>query len=167
VTVKVMMGGPSKPVVKDADAGATVATADAIATAPPPDAEELKYTEIEIRTVPPGATVLVDGAPGNGVDDHTRVTPMKVKVLDRNKDIQFTLQLDGYDEYSFQKNPKEYDPKVPINITLKKPKQGAPIRHVVPRQGSGSDGSGTPHNPTGGDLGGYPGAGSGTVPKKP
>jgi len=168
VTVKTMMGGADKPVAKPvADAGAAAVIADVAAPPPPtPDAfvEKLKYVEMRIVTIPPGATLLQEGVVVTGSNGES-VTPMTIRVLEQNDKIEFIAQLDGYNEVKFKKNPLEYDAKVPIEVKLEKPRQGPPIRNTVPKQKEGSGSGSTTPNHTGGDLGGYPGAGSGTVPK--
>jgi len=169
VTVKVMMGtSTAKAVAGPVDGGPAIVVADAVATAPDvAPVPEHKYVEMRIVTVPPGAMILQEGVVVTGIDG-SRVTPMTIKVLEQNEKIEFIAQLAGYNESRFRKNPLEYDPKVPIEVTLEKPRPGRPIQHTVPKQGSGSAGSGSARpNPTGGEFGGYPGAGGGTVPKKP
>ena len=166
VTVKVMMGGPTtNPVLAAGHDGGPAATADAI-VAVQVDAiavPEHRYVQMKIVTDPPGATILQEGVVVEGVD--SKVTPMTIKVLEKDKEIQFIAQLAGYNDFPFKKNPLEYNAKTPIKVTLEKPKPGRPILHTVPKQGSGSGSSSS--SPTGGEFGGYPGAGSGTVPKKP
>jgi tRNA A-37 threonylcarbamoyl transferase component Bud32 len=168
VTVKVMMTGPTKAALAATrDAGPAAATPDAgppaLDAAPVP---EHKYVEMRLVTDPVGATILQEGVVVTGINGEL-VTPMTIKVLEQNEKIEFIAQLAGYNESKFKKNPLEYDPRTPIKVTLDKPKAGRPIQHTVPRQGSGSDTGSGRHNPTGGEFGGYPGDGSGTVLKKP
>ncbi|MEO8701501.1 MAG: serine/threonine-protein kinase, partial [Kofleriaceae bacterium] len=168
LTVKTMMGGSKEIAVPVIDAGTAVAHTDA-APPPPPSidaAPEFKYVQMQIVTEPPGATVLQEGALITGVNGET-VTPMTIKVLEQNEKIEFIAQLEGYDEAKFKKNPLEYDPRNPIRVTLVKPKPNVPVIRTVPHPGSGS-GSGSGRQGTaGGEFGGYPGGGGGTVPKKP
>jgi serine/threonine protein kinase len=158
VTVKVMMGGSSaKPIVLPPDAQQKVETPDA-ATATPlldaPPADE--YAFMEIKTDPPGATILADGIPAVGTKGET-VTPMTIKVLKIAEKIEFIAQLKDYDEKSFKKSPKEYDPKVGMpTIKLEKPKAGKPIIRTIPKPGTGV-GTGSAQSSGGGDFGGFPG----------
>lgn len=162
-TVKVMMGdGKKEPSAGPTDAQMTVAKdaeiAIDVATKP-----ALEYIKMKIVTTPPGATILMEGATVYGVNGE-KVTPMTIEVLEKDKEIAFIAQLQGYDEKAFGKNPMEYKlTDRPIEVPLVKSKR--PQIYTPPRQGSGS-GSGSGTKPAGGgDLGGYPGGG--TVPKKP
>jgi serine/threonine-protein kinase len=162
VTVKVMMGGSNaKPVVTPPDAQVAVAPPDAVAVAPP-DAEVVpqeKLLEIEIVTNPPGATLIKDGLEVPGV------TPMKIKVVKANKEVEIVAKLANYNDKLFRFNPLEIDPTKPQKVTLEKPKQGARPVQIVPKSGSAAS-SGSGHSSGGGDFGGFPGGGGGTVPKK-
>ena len=170
VTVKAMMGG--------AAAQQTVADAAAVMSHPKPDAAVQivepadaaaapapKYVNIQIVTNPPGAMILQEGVVVTGIGGE-RVTPMTIRVLEKDDKIEFIAQLDGYEEAKFKKNPLEYDQDTPIEVTLVKPKRGTPPIHTVPHVGSAGSGSGR-GGTAGGELGGYPGAGGGTVPNKP
>ncbi|HWO21669.1 MAG TPA: serine/threonine-protein kinase [Kofleriaceae bacterium] len=165
-----MGGSPVKkrPVVVPPDAG--VATVDAAMTVPA-DAtvEQFKMVALRIVTVPPGATIIKDGVP------QSDITPATVDIVDKEKDVKFILQLDGYNEHEFSVNPKEKLPKDnKFTFTLKKPAKGEPIRQTprIPPAGGGS-GSGAstgsaarPPDPTGGELGGNP-LRSGSAPVAP
>ncbi|MBA2543182.1 MAG: hypothetical protein H0V17_26305, partial [Deltaproteobacteria bacterium] len=162
VTVKVMMGGSSaKPVAAPPDALVAVVPPDAVAVAPP-DAEvipEQKLLEIEIVTTPPGASLIKDGLEVDGV------TPMKIKVVKANKEVEIVAKLATYNDKLFKFNPLEIDPTKPQKVTLEKPKQGVRPVQIVPKQGS-SAGSGSGHSSGGGDFGGFPGGAGGNVPKQ-
>jgi hypothetical protein len=132
--------------------------------APPVDAvpEKIKMVQLRIGSVPSGATVIKDGVV------QSEVTPAMVEIVDKEKDVKFTLQLDGYDDYEFSVNPKEKLPEDnKLTLMLKratKPQpQPQPGTRPVPRPpgtgsgaGSGSGSAGRPTNPTGGELGGNP-----------
>ena len=169
VTVKVMMGGSAaKPVAVPPDAQKAEVPPDASAS--PPDAPPLppeKFVEMKIVSDPPGATVLVDGLPGTGTKGE-KVTPMTVSVRESAEKTEFILQLAGYEEKSFKKSPKDYDPKVGIpTIKLVKAKAGRPVQYTPPKQTGGTGaGTGSAHSSGGGDFGGFPGGGGGTVPRK-
>jgi serine/threonine-protein kinase len=167
-TVKTMMGG-SQPVAVAPDAQQVQKPMPDAAVVTPPDAPEPPKEErvtMKIQTDPPGATVLVDGLPGLGVDGE-KVTPMSISVLMSSEKTEFILQLEGYEEKSFKKIPKEYDAKVGIPV-IKLTKAKKPVQYTPPKQGSGSTGpgSGSSHSSGGGDFGGFPTGGGGTVPKK-
>jgi serine/threonine-protein kinase len=149
--------------------GGGAAPADAAvhvdAPAPPPpavDAEQLKMVKLTIVTEPPGATIVKDGVPQGE-------TPTTVEVVDKEKDVKFSLQLDGFEDYGFTVNPKEKLPKNnTFNFTLKKPPKGvAPPVHrpIGPANGSGSgakagSGTGSGTAPGGGEIPPDPFAGS-------
>jgi hypothetical protein len=115
--------------------------------------------EIEIVTNPPGATLIKDGLEVPGV------TPMKIKVVKANKEVEIVAKLANYNDKLFRFNPLEIDPTKPQKVTLEKPKQGARPVQIVPKSGSAAS-SGSGHSSGGGDFGGFPGGGGGTVPKK-
>ncbi len=160
-----MMNTDSKPAVVPPDAAKVVQPVDAAAAPPPIDAApaipEVDLFEVEIVTTPAGATIMKDGT------DQPDVTPMKIKVVKSNKEVELVAKLAGYDDKPFRFNPLELDEKKPQQrVTLVKVKPGGrPFQ--VPKQGSGSGnanpGSGSTPGPDG--LGGFPGGG--TVPKKP
>ena len=159
LVVNFMMGGsPTKKAVA-APADAAVAPADAPPPPPPPaDAEQIKMVKLTIVTSPPGATIVKDGVPQGE-------TPGTVEVVDKEKDVKFILQLDGYNDHEFTVNPKEKLPKNnTFTFTLKKPAKGAaPVHRPIgpPAAGSGSAAPGPS------ELGGSPFGGSGTVSPKP
>ncbi len=172
VTVKVMMGGSAaKPVAVPPEDAAIVAPppADAAVVTPPtpPDAAKDEYVEMRVETDPVGATILVDGLPATGINGE-KVSPMTIRVLKSAEKTEFIVQLAGYEEKIFKKSPKEYDPKVGIPLVkLVKAKAGRPIQFTPPKQGSGTGaGTGSAHSSGGGDFGGFPGGGGGTVPKQ-
>jgi tRNA A-37 threonylcarbamoyl transferase component Bud32 len=169
--VNFTMGGPGKqPVAVTLDAGLPPGDASAAVPVVADAAEQIKMVTLRIVTVPPGATIIKDGVPQGDV------TPATVDVVDKEKDVRFVLQLDGYNEHAFSVNPKERLPKDnKFTFTLKKPAPGVPIRQVPrvpPGGGSGSGpgpGSAGRPDPTGGELGGNPlgGGGGGGAPVAP
>jgi serine/threonine-protein kinase len=147
------------------DAG--VAPVDAAVAMAPADApEQIKMVKLKIETAPPGATIIKDGVPQGDV------TPATVEVVDKEKDVKFILQLDGYNDHEFSVNPKE---KLPagnrFKFTLKKPEKGAPLIRQNPRvppgggSGSGAGSAARPPDRTGGELGGNPLRGGGSQKK--
>ena len=168
VTVKVMMGGSSPAVVTPPDAQVAVMPPDAAVVAPPDVAPvPPARVDIKIETDPKGASILVDGLPGTGINGE-KVTPMTLSVLETTEKTEFIIQLEGYEEKSFKKIPKEYDPKVGIPV-IKLVKAKKPVQYTPPKQGPGSGtgtGPGSSHSSGGGDFGGFPGGGGGTVPNK-
>ena len=168
VTVKVMMTSSAPPVVTPPDAQVAVTPPD-VAVVAPPDAAPVPppRVDIKIETEPKGASILVDGLPGTGINGE-KVTPMTLSVLETTEKTEFIIQLDGYEEKSFKKIPKEYDPKVGIPV-IKLIKAKKPVQYTPPKQGPGSGtgaGPGSSHSSGGGDFGGFPGGGGGTVPNK-
>jgi hypothetical protein len=157
LVVNFMMGGsPTKKSAAPPPADAVVVPADAPPPPPPPaDAEQIKMVKLTIVTVPPGATIVKDGVPQGE-------TPSTVEVVDKEKDVQFLLQLDGYNDYPFTVNPKEKLPKNnTFTFTMKKPEKGtAPIHRPIGRPPVGS-GSGS------GSGGSTPVPGGGEIPKNP
>jgi serine/threonine protein kinase len=155
-----MRGSPKQPAAVQPAADAHPAPADA--GPPPADAapEQIKMVKLTIATVPPGAAIIKDGVA------QSEVTPATVEIVDKEKDVKFVLQLDGYNDHEFVVNPKEKLPEGnKLTFTLKKPPKGAPvIRQVPPRPpGTGSGGAGAgngsvarPPDPTNGELGGNP-----------
>ncbi len=168
VTVKAMMASPSSPVAVTPDAQNVAVPPDAAAVTPPDTAPIApKRVDIKIETEPKGASILVDGLPGTGINGE-KVTPMTLSVLETTEKTEFIIQLDGYEEKSFKKIPKEYDPKVGIPV-IKLVKAKRPVEYTPPKQGPGSGtgaGPGSSHTSGGGDFGGFPGGGGGTVPNK-
>jgi serine/threonine-protein kinase len=133
------------------DAGAPPRDAGA---PPAPDAPvaAFKIISLQIVTIPPGATIVKDGVA------QSEVTPSTVEVVDKEKDVRFTLQLAGYEDYEFNVNPKERLPlDNALRFTLKRLPRGAPARPPLRPPGSG-DGSAAPRpsDRTGGELGGNP-----------
>jgi serine/threonine protein kinase len=162
--VNFTMGGPSgkkPPAVAPVDAAIAGADATAVVpTAVDAQLEQVKMVSLRIVTVPPGATIIKDGVP------QSDVTPASVDVVDKEKDVKFILQLDGYNDHEFSVNPKEKLPKDnKFTFTLKKPAKGEPIRQAprVPPAGAGGSGSGAsagsaarPTDSTASELGGNP-----------
>jgi hypothetical protein len=154
-TVKMMQSDPVAAVPPDAakvvqpiDA-APVATVDAAPVIP-----EAELIEIEILSTPTGATIVKDGVEQEGV------TPLKIKVVKSNKEVELVAKLANHHEKLFKFNPLEVDPKkLQQRVILEKVKPGVRPIQVVPKAGSGS---GATPGPDG--LGGFPGGG--TVPKK-
>ncbi|MBX3154469.1 MAG: protein kinase [Deltaproteobacteria bacterium] len=153
LTVKSLMGGA--PAKKEAVADARVAApppVDAyVAPPPPPDAfvDPLSYMEIEIITEPPGATVEMEGVVQDGV------TPMKVRVVKKDKDIRFVARVAEYNDQPFEQNPMLYTK--PVRLKLQKPPKGTtPTQIQRPPPGTGSSGTGSAK---------APGPGSGTTSK--
>jgi hypothetical protein len=141
-------------VVDAAPAPVTVDAAPAI-----PEAELIK---VQIVTIPEGATIIKDGT------DQPGVTPMNISVVKSNKEVSLIAKLNGFDDHEFKFNPLEIAKNPVQKVTLKKVKPGRQPIQIVPKQGSGTNttGSGTAPPPDG--LGGSPygPAGSGTVPPK-
>jgi len=169
VTVKVMMtsSSPAKPIVVPPDAQ-KAELVDAAVVVPIDVAEPSRddFALITFETDPSGATILVDGLEAMGTKGE-KTTPMTIKVLKSAEKIDFIVQLAGFEEKTFKKSPKEYDPKVGLGvIKLVKVKAGRTIQYTVPKQGSGTGaGTGSAHSSGGGDFGGFPGGGGGTVPR--
>jgi serine/threonine-protein kinase len=149
LVVNFMMGGsPTKKGAVPPPADAAVVPVDAPPPPPPPvDAEQIKMVKLTIVTVPPGATIIKDGVPQGE-------TPSTVEVVDKEKDVKFVLQLDGYNDHEFTVNPKEKLPKNnTFTFTMKKPEKGtAPIHRPIVRP------------PTGSGSGSGPGGGSSALP---
>ena len=167
-----MSGSPAKkPGVAPLDAAPVAADAGVGLPAPADAAEQFTMVKLRIETVPPGAMIIKDGVPQG------EVTPATVEVVDKEKDVKFILQREGYNDQEFVMNPKE---KLPagnkFRFTLKRPAPGAPpIRHAPPPgSGSGSAGgaaagsgsAGRALDRTGGELGGNPLRSGGGAPKK-
>jgi eukaryotic-like serine/threonine-protein kinase len=162
--VNFLLGGSAgKKATAAAPPDAGVVPVDAaIAVVAPPDAaaEQIKMVQLRIETVPPGATIIKDGVP------QSEPTPATVEVVDKEKDVRFILQLDGYNDHEFSVNPKEKLPRDNrFKFTLKKPPKGAPVIRQVPRVPPGgsdsgsSAGAGSPGQTTdrtAGELGGNP-----------
>ena len=154
VTVTLTMhGGDGKPgtgsnaaVVPPMDAAGPQPAIDA-AVVPVPATETVAVT---IESDPPGALVFLDGVEKD-------VTPMTLKLVKKNKEIQGIATLAGFDDHEFAFNPLEFDDK-PIHIKLHKPAKGVPIQHktITPPTDKGS--ATHPGSKTGGELSGYPGA---------
>ena len=159
IAVFLLMGGePSKPkveppaVVKDA----------AVAVILPPDAPPAPETiDIQIESEPPGASIwLGDRNMGN--------TPTPVTFTLHDQDETLIAQLPGYDDAACKVNPiveKHNKTMTPVLCRLHKSKGTPKTLKRAPGQGSGS-GSGQPENHTIDGLGGYPGQGGGSLPKK-
>jgi eukaryotic-like serine/threonine-protein kinase len=147
------------------DAAPSAVDAPLAASAVDAAPEPIKMVPLKIETVPPGASIIKDGVLQG------EVTPATVEVVDKEKDVKFILQLDGYNDHEFSVNPKE---KLPagnrFKFTLKKPEKGAPLIRQVPHppgggSGSGSGSAASPPDRTNGELGGNPLRGGG-APKK-
>ncbi len=168
VTVKAMMGG-STPAVVPPDAQKVEVLPDA-AVVSPPDAAPIppKRVDIKIETEPKGASILVDGLPGTGIDGLS-VTPMTLSVLETTEKTEFIIQLDGYEEKSFKIIPKEYDAArgIPVFklVKAKRPVLYTPPKGPGPGSGTGA-GSGSSHSSGGGDFSGFPKRNDATVPNK-
>jgi serine/threonine-protein kinase len=145
------------------------------AAVPPADApEQIKLVRLLLVTQPPGATIIKDGVP------QSEVTPATVEVVDKEKDVKFVLQLEGYADHEFSVNPKEKQPDGnKFTFQLKKLDKAAPpiIRPPIRPPGGGSaagsgsgsaagSGAGSAGRPAGSELGGDPFGRGGTVPKK-
>ncbi len=140
------------------DAGVAAIVIDA---APVP---ETQFLNVQIRTIPPGATIYLDGlAKGDP-------TPTTIRVVKKEKDIVGFARLEGYNDYEFKFNPLEHDEKDVLQLKLVKPPKGTPVKTVKQpegtKKGSGSGSEDTSRQQTGGDLSGDPFKGSGTVPDK-
>jgi eukaryotic-like serine/threonine-protein kinase len=132
-----------------ADAGVMAATIDA---APPePD---VKKIVLHIVTDPPGAMVYREASPMGPA-------PRDLELVARNKEVEITATKDGYADSSVAINPLEHTDGETLPIKLKKLPKGAP--RPPPHAGSAA----LPHaGNAGGELGGYPGTGGGTIPNK-
>ena len=136
---------------------------------PAPDAQPLvdapleivRMVKLRIGSVPSGATIIKDGVA------QSEVTPAMVGIVDKEKDVRFTLQLEGYEDHEFSVNPKEKlleGNKYTFNLKrATKPPIRPPLQRPPPGGGSGGSGSGAgtgsgprPIDPTGGELGGNP-----------
>jgi hypothetical protein len=157
IAVVMLMGGgngrPQKnaPPPVHADGGVVQVAIDA-----QPDPLKVKLT---IVTDPPNAELSKESEPIGR-------SPKTIELVKNNKDVLFTAQLDGYEDGKVTINPWEHEDGQTIPLKLKKLPKGTPPR--PPRQGAGS-GSATPAphgGNAGGELTGYPGLGSGTVPNR-
>ncbi len=158
VSVTQMLGGPSKRAGSSDGSGST-ALATAPPVGPPSDAAAAQPTDaavvepemisVKIDTVPQGATVFVDGLPKPGV------TPLTIRVVKKEKDIEVVARHDGFNDYTFKLNPYEHDQREPIVLKLVRPKSGAPVQRVIrPPVAPGS--AQAPSDKTGGDFSGNP-----------
>jgi serine/threonine-protein kinase len=162
LVVNFAMRGPTskkKGPAPAVDAGIAM-TVDAAPPPPAPDAavEQTKLVALKIETRPPGATIVKDGVP------QSEVTPATVEVVEKDKEVKFLVQLEGYVDHEFTVNPKESLPKNnTLTFTLKKQPKGSPsVPRPIPRKlpGGSATGSGSaavrPPDRTGGELGGNP-----------
>jgi serine/threonine-protein kinase len=167
-TVKIMMSD-SKPVAAPIDAAKLAPPVDAapqvVTVDAPPPVPEAELIEVEIITVPPGATIIKDGV------ELEKTTPLKVKVVKSNKEVSLVAKLAGHDDHEFKFNPLELPAKKPQQkVNLKKVKPGVRPIQITPKQGSAAGsgaGSGATANPDGLSGSPYGPTGGGTVPKKP
>ncbi len=168
--VNFLRPGDKKPAAQAVTPDAAVVAVDAAVAMAPVDAPApvpIKMVQLRIETTPPGATIIKDGVP------QTELTPATVEVVDKEKDVRFILQLDGFNDHEFSVNPKEkLPPGNRFRFTLKKPAPGAPIIRQTPRPpiggGAGSGSAARPPDRTGGELGGNPlgTGGGGAAPRR-
>jgi serine/threonine-protein kinase len=152
-------GGPSQRKKEHNLANVPV---DAAPAPPPIDAGSIEPTfkkiTLHIVTDPPGAALERESSPiGNA--------PKDIVLVARDKEVEISAHIDGYVDASVSVNPEEHSDGETIPLKLKKLPKGAPI---VPRTPHG--GSATVQQPrgnnAGGELSGYPGDSSSTIPKK-
>jgi serine/threonine-protein kinase len=134
------------------------------APAPPPilDAGVIEPTfkkiTLHIVTDPPGAALERESSPiGNA--------PKDIVLVARDKEVEITAHIDGYVDASVSVNPEEHSDGETIPLKLKKLPKGAPIVPRTPHGGSATVPQSHGNN-AGGELGGYPGDSSSTIPKK-
>ena len=146
-------------------------SADVVVPPPPPtdaavaalsiDAEvapETRYFEAPLDTKPTGAEVLCDGVPRG-------TTPITIRVVKKDKDLDCIARLEGFNDYEFKFNPMEEVPAGGFSFQLKKPPKGTPVKRTVPKPDDKQGSAAVPHDKTGGEMSGDPYAGS-AVPKK-
>jgi hypothetical protein len=165
--VVVMLMGGGKPPAKQAgnvppsqtgDAG-TMLPASLLDAAAEPEVAKIK---LHIVTDPPKASLYKESEP-------IGASPQDLELVLRNKEVQITAVLDGYNDGVVNVNPLEHKDGQTIQLRLKKLPKGAPkLPPHHPGSGSGAgSGSGTSHTGNaGGELTGYPGAPGSTVPNK-
>jgi len=134
---------------------AAVATPPVVADAEPTEPAFKKIT-LHIVTDPPGASLERESSPiGN--------SPQSIVLVARDKEVEITAHMDGYADASVSVNPEEHSDGETIPLKLRKLPKGVVVPHTVPHAGSAAT---VPQNNAGGELGGYPGAGGGTLPHK-
>ena len=109
---------------------------------------------LHIDTDPPGAQIFRESElVGN--------SPVDLVLVNSNKEVKISAQLDGYEIGEIQINPFERKDGQKIPMKLKRlPKNAPPQKHIIPGAGTGS-GAGSSTQPTGtagGELHGYPGS---------
>jgi serine/threonine protein kinase len=134
------------------DAGVAAVAIDA------PAVPETQFITISIKTIPPGATIFLDGL------EKGDPTPTKIRVVKKEKDIVGFARLAGYNDYEFKLNPLEHDEKDVLKLRLVKPPKGTPVKTVKTDDKQGSGSAVRPKTP--GDYSGDPFQGSGTLPPK-
>jgi serine/threonine-protein kinase len=149
LAVVVLMNSGDKH--KKSQQGAPLATADAatvIDAAPPIDS--IGTITLHIETVPSGAQIFRESELiGN--------SPHDLVLVNNNKEVKISAQLDGYEIGELEINPLERKDGQTIPMKLKKlPKNAPPQKRIIPSSGSGA-GSSDPHGTAGGELQGYPG----------
>ena len=160
-----LAGSSSKPPKNGSGSANVVAPpppppADAAVTVLAPDAPVTEYVEVQIESVPSGASVQLE----NG---QSGTTPFTVKLVKQNNKVKGTISANGFNDQEIGINPLELSDDHKVSYKLNKPAKGAPIQKVKPAEKKDPGSGGAPDNKTGGELGGLPyQLDGGTVPKK-
>jgi tRNA A-37 threonylcarbamoyl transferase component Bud32 len=136
---------------EQAAAQTPVVTPDAaVEVGPPVDAApprpDYEMVEVKITSRPSGATILRDGS------NEVGKTPLELKLVKKDKKVEFVAEFEGYDYAAFSLNPLETQK---AHIKLKKPVRRPPKRYDRPKKGkgAGSERKRDPrHDNGGGDL---------------
>jgi eukaryotic-like serine/threonine-protein kinase len=130
---------------------APLATPDAapvVDAAPPIDS--IGTITLHIETEPRGAQIFRES-------ELVGLSPHDLVLVNNNKEVKISAQLDGYEIGELEINPLERKDGQTIPMKLKKlPKNAPPQKRIIPTSGSGA-GSADPHGTAGGELQGYPG----------
>ncbi len=153
LAVVLLMNSGNSPRAKDAkqvlppparpDAG--LVEPDAAPVEPP-----VATIKLQIVTTPPGAMVYRES-------ELVGKSPVSIELVNSNKNVHITAQLDGYNDATSDINPVERTDGATIKLRLTKlPKNAPHVKRVPPGSGSGA-GSAIRHSGTaGGELTGYP-----------
>jgi serine/threonine-protein kinase len=162
-----LAGGGGKGKGSDGSGSANVVTpppppVDAAPAVPAIDAPPTEYVEVLIESNPQGAIVQLNNGQGG-------TTPLKVKLVKKDKEVSGTMSLDGYNDQSIVINPLELQDGGKLTFALKKPPKGTSPQRIKPpdKKVPGPGSNTTPATPskTGGEIvDPYAGSG-GTVPK--
>jgi serine/threonine-protein kinase len=166
VTTVVMLFGGSEVAKQSRDRAIALTPPPAVDAAPPPAepdaAPEAETIEVTIQTVPPGATVQVDG-----IDKGASPVTLRLVVHDHFTEV--VASAPDYDDKNITFNTYVNKDKL-YTIKLKKAARGtAPvhIRPVKPPDGGASEPGDKPVNKTGGELNGNPFKSGSVAPKPP